>query len=67
MMQPHLAAKIGKQTARTSGRHPELGTDALRFTFAALASTGRDINFDLGRTEATATSATSCGTRRGTC
>ena len=27
------------------------GTDALRFTFYSLASTGRDIKFDLGRTE----------------
>ncbi|MEE4244460.1 MAG: class I tRNA ligase family protein, partial [Kangiellaceae bacterium] len=27
------------------------GTDAMRFTFCALASTSRDINFDLGRVE----------------
>ncbi len=52
MMQPHLAEKIEKQTRRDfpSGI-PSFGTDALRFTFAALASTGRDINFDLTRTE----------------
>ncbi len=50
MMQPHLAEKIGKQTRKDfPDGIPAFGTDALRFTFAALASTGRDIKFDLGR------------------
>jgi valyl-tRNA synthetase len=30
---------------------PSYGTDALRFTFCALASTGRDVRFDLQRVE----------------
>jgi valyl-tRNA synthetase len=52
MMQPHLAEKIAKTTRRDfPGGIPGFGTDALRFTFAALASTGRDIKFDLGRIE----------------
>ena len=52
MMQPHLAEKIEKQTRKDfPDGIPSFGTDALRFTFAALASTGRDINFDLARTE----------------
>ncbi len=51
MMQPHLAQKIAKQTRQDYPEGiPSFGTDALRFTFAALASTGRDINFDLERT-----------------
>tara|TARA_R100000541_G_scaffold11732_2_gene19945 strand:- start:34770 stop:37604 length:2835 start_codon:yes stop_codon:yes gene_type:complete len=52
MMQPKLAEKIAKQT-RTE--FPEgiasYGTDALRFTFCSLASTGRDVKFDMGRVE----------------
>ena len=52
MMQPQQAAKIGK---RTEKEFPEgiqaHGTDALRFTLAALASTGRDINWDMKRLE----------------
>ena len=52
MMQPHLADKIAKQTKQHfPDGIPAFGTDALRFTFAALASTGRDIRFDLNRIE----------------
>jgi valyl-tRNA synthetase len=50
MMQPRLAERVATETRK---RYPEgipaFGTDALRFTFTALASTGRDISFDLGR------------------
>ncbi|MBT1064355.1 valine--tRNA ligase [Bowmanella sp. Y26] len=52
MMQPQLAEKIAK---RTRAQFPDgiaaYGTDALRFTFTAMASTSRDINFDMGRVE----------------
>ncbi|RRQ22588.1 valine--tRNA ligase [Thiohalobacter thiocyanaticus] len=52
LMQPQMAKKIEQQTRRDfPDGIPAFGTDALRFTFAALASTGRDINFDLGRIE----------------
>ena len=52
MMQPYLAEKIEQQTRKDFPQGiPSFGTDALRFTFAALASNGRDINFDLARTE----------------
>jgi valyl-tRNA synthetase len=52
LMQPRMAQTIEKHTRRDFPQGiPAFGTDALRFTFCALASTGRDINFDLGRTE----------------
>ncbi len=52
MMQPQLAEKIVKRTRKQfpEGIHA-YGTDALRFTFAAMASTSRDINFDMSRVE----------------
>ena len=52
MMQPQLAAKIEKSTRRQFPAGIEsYGTDALRFTYYSLASTGRDIKFDIGRIE----------------
>ncbi|WP_297187644.1 valine--tRNA ligase [uncultured Porticoccus sp.] len=52
MMVPKLREKIDKQTRKEfpDGIAP-YGTDALRFTYYSLASTGRDINFDVGRIE----------------
>ena len=52
MMQPKMAEKIKKQTIKQFPNGIEShGTDALRFTLAALASTGRDINWDMKRLE----------------
>ncbi len=50
LMQPQMAAKIEAATRRQFPAGIEaVGVDALRFTFLALASTGRDIRFDAAR------------------
>lgn len=52
LMQPQLATKIEKSTRRQFPNGiASYGTDALRFTYYSLASTGRDIKFDIGRIE----------------
>lgn len=52
MMQPQLAEKIAKATRKEfADGIVAHGTDALRFTLAALASNGRDINWDMKRLE----------------
>ena len=52
LMQPQMAQKIDRRTRK---EFPDgiqsYGTDALRFTFLSLASTGRDIKWDMGRIE----------------
>ncbi|KTD48713.1 valyl-tRNA synthetase [Legionella rubrilucens] len=52
MMLPSLCDKIARATRK---EFPEgisaYGTDALRFTFCSLASTGRNVRFDMGRVE----------------
>ena len=52
LMQPQLEKKIEKNTrAQFPDGITGYGTDALRYTYYSLASTGRDIKFDLGRME----------------
>mgnify|MGYP003641129146 FL=1 len=52
MMQPQLAEKIAKRTRKAFSEGISAhGTDALRFTLFSLASTGRDINWDMKRLE----------------
>ncbi|HEY9136397.1 MAG TPA: valine--tRNA ligase [Pseudomonadales bacterium] len=52
LMQPEMAKKIAQVTRKQFPQGiPAFGTDALRFTICSLASTGRDIRFDMSRAE----------------
>ena len=52
MTQPRMAEEIAARTRREyPDGIPAYGTDALRFTFCAMASQGRDLAFDLKRIE----------------
>jgi len=52
VIQPHLRERIERLTRKNfADGIPAFGTDTLRFTFASVATQGRDVRFDVGRLE----------------
>jgi valyl-tRNA synthetase len=52
VIQPHLRERVERLTRKNFPNGiPAFGTDTLRFTFAAVATQGRDVRFDVGRIE----------------
>jgi valyl-tRNA synthetase len=52
LMQPNLQKTIERNTRKEFPEGiPAFGTDALRLTFASLVTTGRDVRFDMSRSE----------------
>jgi valyl-tRNA synthetase len=68
LMQPQMKPAIEKATRKQFPQGiPAFGTDALRLSFASLATQSRDLRFDMARVEGYRNFATSCGTPRATC